>query len=54
MPTYYSLTDEQPEIIAKAIYNNKEVAFFYSEYELQHLQEKYKDLIEIYEKKLNS
>ena len=54
MPTYYPLTDEQPEIIAKAIHNNKEVAFFYSEYELQHLQEKYKDLMVVYEKKLNS
>ena len=43
IPTYYSVNEEFPKIIATAIHNKRELAFFYDERELKLFQDRYKE-----------
>ena len=49
MPTYFEGNQEPFKKVAKAIYNNREVAFFYDKEELHRFQEKYKNAEITYE-----
>ena len=49
MPTYFEGNQEPYKKVAKAIYNNREIAFFYNKEELHRFQEKYKNVEITYE-----